>query len=124
MNTDSYLCNPCHPWLINLVPGVTMTLKTLLAFILTISLLAPIAAQQQPQQQQPPKRDDVVSIDTNLVQIDVVVTDKAGKQVTDLKPGDFEISEDGKKRQLTHFSYIATGKASQPENVASTPAES
>ena len=96
-----------------------MKLKILLAFFLTISLLAPIAAQQKPPQQQPPKRDDVVRIDTNLVQIDVVVTDKAGKQVTDLKPEDFEVSEDGKKRLLTHFSYIAAGKtsATQTEEV-------
>ena len=101
-----------------------MKLKTLLAFFLTVLLLAPIAAQQQPQQQQPPKRDDVISTVTNLVQIDVVVTDKAGKQVTDLRPEDFEVSEDGKKRQLTHFSYIATGKASQPDNVAANPEES
>src|ERR1044071_3990139 len=92
-----------------------MTLKILLAFVLTISLLAPIAAQQQ---QQPPKQQgDVVRIDTNLVQIDVVVTDKAGRQVTDLKPEDFEVSEDGKKQQVTHFSYVAAGSttASEPK---------
>jgi len=88
--------------------GVTMPLKISLAFGLVISLLAPIAAQQQ----QPPKQQtDVVRTDINLVQIDVVVTDKAGKQVIDLKPEDFEVSEDGKKRQVTHFSYIATGSA-------------
>ena len=97
-----------------------MTIKTLLGFVLTISFLAPIGAQQQQR-----KRDDIVSTDTNLVQIDVVVTDKAGKQVIDLKPEDFEVSEDGKKRQLTHFSYIAIGKASQPDNVAAAnPGES
>src|ERR1051325_2089237 len=91
-----------------------MKLNTLLAFVLTISPLAPTAAQQQ---QQPPKQQgDVVRTDINLVQIDVVVTDKAGKQVTDLKPEDFEVSEDGKKRQITHFSYLAAGKASQPDN--------
>src|SRR5215216_1038785 len=89
-----------------------MKLNTLFALVLTISLLAPTAAQQQPQQQQPPKQQgDVISIDTNLVQIDVVVTDKAGRQVIDLKPEDFEISEDGKKRQVTHFSYLAAGAA-------------
>lgn len=91
-----------------------MKLNTLLAFVLTISLLAPTAAQQQqqpPKPQEPPKpqQDDVVRTATNLVQIDVVVTDKAGKQVTDLRPEDFEVSEDGKKRLLTHFSYIAAG---------------
>src|SRR5687768_4908360 len=84
-----------------------MKLPSLLAFLLTISLLAPIAAQQPAQQ---PTKQDVVTIDTNLVQIDVVVTDKNGKQVIDLNPEDFEISEDGKKRAITHFSYVATGK--------------
>src|SRR5687768_3983237 len=89
-----------------------MKIQSLLAFLLTISLLAPIAAQQPSQQ---PTKQDVVTIDTNLVQIDVVVTDKNGKQVIDLKPEDFEISEDGKKRAITHFSYIATGKpAAEP----------
>src|SRR5215207_11514824 len=88
--------------------------KTLLAFALTASLLAPIAAQEPPKQD-PTKQGDIVRIDTNLVQIDVVVTDKNGRQVIDLKPEDFEVSEDGKKRVVTHFSYIATGKpAAEP----------
>ena len=105
-----------------------MKLNTLLAFVLTISLLAPTAAQQQ-QQQEPPKepqkKDDVVRIDANLVVIDVVVTDKAGKQVTNLRPEDFEVSEEGKKRLVTHFSYVdaGNGTASQP-NTALNPEES
>ena len=94
-----------------------MKVKIFVAFVLTISLLAPLAAQQQQKQQEPQKQDDVVRTVTNLVQIDVVVTDKAGRQVTDLTPEDFEVSEDGKKRQVTHFSYIAAESvtASQPE---------
>src|SRR5215216_2436601 len=100
-----------------------MTSRIFLALVLATSLLAPAAAQQQ---QPPPKQQgDVVRIDTNLVQIDVVVTDKAGKQVTDLKPEDFDVSEDGKKRQVTHFSYIDTGSptANEPET-APNPKES
>jgi VWFA-related protein len=97
-----------------------MKTRTLVSFVLAISLLTPIAAQQQ---QQPPKQQgDVVRTTTNLVNIDVVVTDKAGKQVTDLKQEDFEVSEDGKKRQVTHFSYMAAGSASatQTEEAAKT----
>ena len=98
-----------------------MKLKIFVAAVLTISLLVPLAAQQQ-EKKQPQTKDDVVRTVTNLVQIDVVVTDKAGRQVTDLTPEDFEVSEDGKKREVTHFSYIAAGSvtASQPETVAST----
>lgn len=50
---------------------------------------------------------DVVRITTNLVQVDVVVT-KDGKQVTDLKPEDFEILEDGRVKQITSFAYVST----------------
>lgn len=85
-----------------------MKLKTLIAFALTISILAQTFAQEQ-------EKRDVVRIVTNLVAIDVIVTDKNGKQVTDLKPEDFEIFEDGKKQQLTNFSYIETGKSSGSE---------
>jgi VWFA-related protein len=41
------------------------------------------------------------------VQVDVIVTDKAGKPITDLRPEDFEIFENDKRQPLTNFSYIA-----------------
>jgi len=75
-----------------------------------------LAQQAQPsptpppvqQQRQKPESDDVVRITTNLVQVDAVVTDKDGKLVTDLKPEEVEISEDGRKQKITHFSFNAT----------------
>lgn len=62
--------------------------------------------------QQPPQKpddDDVVKITSNLVQVDAVVTDKNGKVVTDLKPDEVQIFEDGKPQKLTHFAYNVTG---------------
>ena len=50
--------------------------------------------------------DDVVRITSNLVQIDAVVTDKKGRQVTDLKAEEFEILADGKPQKITNFSYV------------------
>ena len=50
---------------------------------------------------------EVVRITTNLVQLDLVVT-KDGKQIRDLKPEDFEILEDGRRRTITHFAYVST----------------
>jgi VWFA-related protein len=88
-----------------------------LALVLTFSLLSPLRGQE------PKKQDEVVRVTTNLVQIDVVVTDKNGRQVTDLGPQDFEISEDGKKRQVTNFSYIAAGAAIPGEAAASARAK-
>lgn len=69
-------------------------------------------AQQstEPSQQE----ENVIKITTKLVQVDVVVTDKKGELVTDLKPEDFEVYEDKKKQDISNFSYIA---AKQPDNV-------
>jgi VWFA-related protein len=59
--------------------------------------------------QQPPKTDDddVVKITTSLVQVDAVVSDKNGRQITDLRPEELVISEDGKPQQITNLSYVA-----------------
>lgn len=56
----------------------------------------------------PTPDDDVVKISTNLIQIDVIVTDNKGKIATDLKPEDFEIYENGKKQDITNFLFVNT----------------
>lgn len=62
----------------------------------------------QPQPQKP-EDDDVVKITTNLVQVDAVIVDKNGKVVTDLRPDEVQIFEDGKPQKITHFAYNVTG---------------
>jgi len=62
-------------------------------------------------------------VNVDLVQVDVVVTDRAGNHVTDLAPDDFEILENGKPQRVTNFSFIAgaTGthvNASNPRRAA------
>ena len=77
----------------------------------------PAPSPPQPQQSPPPPPpvetddDDVVRITVNLVQMDVVVTDKKGRQVTDLRAEDFEVFEDGRPQQITNFSYISNTPA-------------
>ena len=39
--------------------------------------------------------------------MDAVVTDKQGRLVTDLRPEDFEIVEDGRKQPLTNVAYVS-----------------
>lgn len=79
--------------------------------VLTMLLPVSVAGQQSstpssvPQQKQTP--DDAIRVTTNLVQVDVVVTDKNGQQAADLRPEDFEIMEDGKRQKITNFSYLA-----------------
>jgi VWFA-related protein len=54
---------------------------------------------------QQPTRDneDVITIETSLVTSDVLVTDRQGRPVRDLKATDFVISEDGVPQQIGHF---------------------
>lgn len=51
--------------------------------------------------------DDVVKISVNLIQVDVTVTDSKGNPVTDLKPEDFEILENGEKQKISNFSFVS-----------------
>jgi len=93
-------------------------IHTLLAAVLLVQIVSASFSQQpqpsptpapqaQPSPEQKPEDVDVVRITTNLVQVDAVVTDKNGKVVTDLKPEEVEIFEDGQKQKITHFSYNA-----------------
>jgi len=56
--------------------------------------------------------DDVVKISTTLIQVDVSVTDRKGNLIKDLRAEDFEIYENGKKQEITNFSFIAAGSES------------
>lgn len=47
--------------------------------------------------------EDVITIETSLVTSDVLVTDRQGRPVRDLKATDFAISEDGVPQQIGHF---------------------
>ena len=51
--------------------------------------------------------DQVVRINTDLIQIDVTVTDKAGKVVAGLKPDDFELYENGQLQKIASFSFVS-----------------
>jgi len=69
--------------------------------------LALVLAQQDAGSR-PSSQGPVLRITVNLVQVDAVVTDSKGRQVTDLKADDFEILEDGRPQKITAFSYVAT----------------
>ncbi len=88
-----------------------MKFQKLLTLSLFVVILLPAAGQQikpPPEAQKArTQEDDVVRITTNLVQIDAVVTDKNGKQVSDLQSEDFDIRVDGKLQKITNFSYVS-----------------
>ena len=107
--------------------------QLLLCLTLCFQLVSPVLGLQSPQQptQPPPKPPeqkpapaddpqdiDVVKITTNLVQIDAVVTDRRGRHVTDLRPDEIEMFEDGKPQKISDFSYIKIGR---PAEAAAEP---
>jgi Ca-activated chloride channel homolog len=52
--------------------------------------------------------DDVVRIDTNLVQLNIGVVDRQGKPIIDLQPNNFIVYEDGVRQNLMSFESITT----------------
>lgn len=79
-----------------------------------ILLIASLAFGQEaaprPRPTPTPDEHQVVKISTNLIQIDVTVTDKNGKPVNDLRQDEIEIYENGQKQKITNFSFIAAGR--------------
>ena len=86
-------------------------LKTIfLTLIFSLNFTLTIFSQTPQPTATPHKEDDIVKISTNLIQIDVTVTDKNDKIITDLTADDFEIFENGKKQDITNFSFISAKK--------------
>src|ERR1700755_1505077 len=79
----------------------------LVCLFLTAASAAAFAQAPTPSPTPPVDEDhDVVKITTNLIQIDVTVTDSRGRIVTDLKPEEIEVYENGVKKNITNFSFI------------------
>lgn len=105
-------------------PSVAEILEINMRNRIPLSLILLVSLFPSGRSQEPVKQDEVVRTTTNLVQVDVVVTDKAGQHITDLQPEDFEISEDRKRKQITHFSYVVSDGRPTKQNadLATTPA--
>ena len=91
--------------------GMGECLRLLVTFAV---FFAAIPVQSQDKKQ--PDQDDVIKVTSNLVSLDVIVKDKKGKAVTDLKPEDFTVSENGVRQRIEFFDSTLTGgsEARQP----------
>lgn len=72
--------------------------RILAAPLLTLAFAAGAPAQE-------PRRD-VFRATATMVRVDVVVTDKDGRLVPDLKAEDFEILEDGRPQRIVQLRYV------------------
>src|SRR3984893_10724600 len=81
-----------------------------------VALLIMASAFSQTQNSQPAPAQEsadmpLLRVTVNLVQVDAVVTDSKGNQITNLTADDFVLLQDGKPQKITHFSYISTAAA-------------
>src|SRR5687767_10496410 len=93
-------------------------------------LLLPASRPAQPAQEPPQKEsapaqrpsptpeevgeEDVLKIDTDLVLVEVTVTDAAGRAVKGLRPADFKLYEDGEERPVAFLNVERRGGAERP----------
>jgi VWFA-related protein len=75
-------------------------------------------AQTPPQQQAQDQPEDVLRISTELVQTDVMVFDKQGRFVDNLKPEQFELKVDGKPQPVSFFERVAAGSVNEEAQLA------
>src|SRR5882724_6974439 len=94
-------------------PGSSLLRRVV--FLLALSSCTALAslsalAQTDPQKERPRRvmpadaePQDVIKIDTDLVPVDVVVTDAKGRLVRNLRKEDFKLYEDGVEREIASF---------------------
>lgn len=96
-----------------------------LTFFCAVLNVWPSRAQEKsPQQQERPRRalpttgqdeaDEVLRIDTDLVTVDVTVTDATGRPVRDLRAADFKLYEDGVERPIAFYNVEKRGGQTRP----------
>ncbi len=86
--------------------------KSLVSLLIALLFTSPLAHAQNTTAPLPQTStntdDDVLRINTNLVQTDVSVFDRKGKFVEGLQQSDFELKVDGKAQPLSFFERIAS----------------
>jgi len=75
--------------------------------ILSSLLLLAMYGQEPQTQPLPADPNSVLRVETNVVLVDAVVTDKKGNYVRDLKQKDFKVWEDNKEQTIKSFSFEA-----------------
>jgi len=70
------------------------------------SCLTALNAQDNKPQKNP--EDEIIRVDTDLVEVPVVVMDKVGKPLLNLKQTNFNIFEDGRRQEVSDFSATSS----------------
>jgi len=94
--------------------------RIILIFVLVATVSIQIAGQEDATRKERPRRvlpaetepQDIIKIDTDLVPVDVTVTDAKGRLVRNLKKEDFKLFEDGVEQPIASLNV---------ENIAGAP---
>jgi VWFA-related protein len=89
-------------------PGLAALFVLFAAAAITADQNPPAQAPSQQQQPQPPppQQGPTFRVRVDYVEVDIVVTDKQGNLVRDLKKEDFQVLEDGKAQSITNFTTV------------------
>ncbi|HUU15437.1 MAG TPA: VWA domain-containing protein [Terriglobia bacterium] len=103
-----------------LAPALLLTALGFLVFSTERASATPLQDQQS-SDQSVATSPDVITAETNMVLVDVVVTDKKDNYIRDLESADFRVFEDDKEQTIASFSRLADAAAregiSQPRYV-------
>lgn len=95
-------------------------------FLLLLGFSAWLRAQTEPSPEPPTEVEEqsvyFESVEVNVVNVDVYVTDKKGNPVQGLTKEDFEVLEDGRVVEITNFLAVEDGRTLQAESDGSQEA--
>ena len=102
-----------RPWSRTVLPARPGPRRLRPAVVLVPLLAAVLGSASTVIGQEPPpsERTFFEPVDVSVVDLEVLVTDSAGRAVTGLTSADFEVFEDGERVEITHF-YAAPGVVS------------
>ena len=105
------------------IPPTRSTRSLPILTALLVALAAVLAAQEDGGGAPAGGEPFVESIDVNVVNVDVYVTDKQGRRVTGLEKEGFELFEDGKPITITNFYAVEDGRPAGAPPAPKAPAD-
>ncbi len=90
-------------------------IRHIAAWVCALALLLPAIAQEPAQKEAPP----ILRVTTRLVLVSVIVQDKSGSPVTDLRKENFTLLEQGKEQTISTFALESS--RALPRTVAALP---
>ena len=95
-------------------------MRRIVAILLMLTTFASLALTQTLQKPAQEPTDEIVRVSSDLVQTDVVVTDKNDQIISDLKLGDFELYDAKKRQDLKFLEYVGLDTANRAEGARPT----